>query len=47
MLSVRPFGWERQIQKVHQVAVAVSKGFKAVICLNHLGNVRRSKKNQL
>lgn len=36
VLSVGPLGGERQIQKVHQVVVAISKGFEAVIRLNHL-----------
>ena len=38
VLSVRPLGWERQIHKIHQVVVAIFKGFKAVICLDHLKN---------
>ena len=36
VLSARPLGGERQIQKVHQVVVAIGDGFKFVICLNHL-----------
>lgn len=36
VLSVRPLDGERQVHKVHQVVVAVSEGFKVVICLNHL-----------
>lgn len=36
VLSVRPLGGERQIQKVHQVVVTISNGLKAVICLYHL-----------
>lgn len=36
VLSVRPLRGERQIQKVHQVVVAISNGFKVVVCLDNL-----------
>lgn len=36
VLSVWPFGGERQVQEVHQVVVAFIDGFKVVVCLNDL-----------